>query len=333
MKLIKSISLFVLVLVVTIALSAICVYYQFNYSSSVNSQKQEFEIKEGQGVLEISQNLAKNKIYSKPIIFRLFTIYSGTYSKLRAGTYLISPNLNLKDLINIFVKGDIYKGKITTQEGWRMGQIVDYLVEEEIVDREDFEELLQASLYKETNFPKGFDGESLEGLLFPDTYYLEKDVKPKEIIQLMLDNFINRTDNYKLLQNKFGITEYELIILASIVEREAKNQKDRELIASVYLNRINQEMKLEACPTVQYAKSDSWDEIDLDDIQNTISIYNTYLYHGLPPTPIALPSLDSMRAVIDAPNTEYLYFFSNSEGKTFFSKTGQEHEEKKQIEL
>ncbi|MFH1750018.1 MAG: endolytic transglycosylase MltG [bacterium] len=334
MKFIKVIFIFFVSLIIIILISLLYFAFEFNYSSTINSQKQEFEIKEGQGIVQISQNLAREKIYSKPLVFRLYGIYSGKYAKLRAGTYLISPNLSLKKLVNIFVNGDISKGKITIQEGWRINQILDYLIEEGLVEtRENFLEVLQASLYKDIDFPEGFEGENLEGLLFPDTYYIQQNAEAEEIIKIMLLNFRERTKDYSILQNNHNLSEYELIILASIIEREAQNQRDRELVASVYLNRVARDMKLEACPTVQYAKSDSWEEIDLNDIQNIISVYNTYLYQGLPPTPIASPSLNSIQAIIDAPKTEYLYFFNNSEGKIFFSKTAQEHETKKQTEL
>lgn len=333
MKFIKICGFVLLGIVIILVLILGYFTYQFNYSHTVNSQKQEFEIKEGQGIVQISQNLAREKIYSKPLVFRLYGLYSGEYAKLRAGTYLIAPNLSLKKLVNIFVDGDISRGKITIQEGWRINQITDYLVEEGLVNRGKFSEALQASLYQDIDFPEGFDGENLEGLLFPDTYCIERDAEAKEIIEIMLRNFQERTEDYSVFQNNHDLSEYQVIILASIVEREAQNQKDRELVASVYLNRIAQDMKLEACPTVQYAKSDDWEEIDLNDIQNVISIYNTYLYKGLPPTPIASPSLNSIQAIIDAPKTDYLYFFSNSKGKIFFSKTGQEHETKKQIEF
>ncbi|MFC1656936.1 endolytic transglycosylase MltG, partial [Patescibacteria group bacterium] len=197
----------------------------------------------------------------------------------------------------------------------------------------EFLEALRASLYKDIKFPEGYIGENLEGLLFPDTYYIEQDATAEDIVKITLLNFQERTENYRLLQNSHGLKEYEVIILASIIEREAQKQKDRELVASVYLNRIDRDMKLEACPTVQYAKSEDWGEIDLNDIQNTVSTYNTYLYYGLPPTPIATPSLNSIQAIINAPKTEYLYFFSNTDGKIFYSETAEEHERKKQIEL
>lgn len=302
-------------------------FYEFNYSKTSNFQKQNFTITSGEGVGEISANLTREKIYFKTWVLKAYLFYSGNFSHLQAGSYLIPARCSLKKLIEIFALGKTTQGKITIQEGWRISQIADYLEKEKIINKKDFLAVLQASLYK-VNFPEGFSGENLEGLLFPDTYYFTKDSSEKEIVELMLKNFQKRTQNYALLKNSSGLSEYEVIILASIVEREAKTQKDRELVASVYLNRIRAKMKLESCPTVQYAKSLSWEKITAEDTKNILSAYNTYIYFGFPPTPIASPGLESIQAVQNAPSSDFYYFFNNTQGKIIFSKTAEEHIQK-----
>lgn len=117
------------------------------------------------------------------------------------------------------------------------------------------------------------------------------------------------------------------VIIASIVEREAKFDEDRPKIARVYLNRLELGMKLEADPTVQYAKG-SWDAIKLSDYQNVNSSYNTYLHAGLPPGPICNPGLESLQAVLSPDSNDYLYFFHKTDGHAVYSKTLEEHRSK-----
>ena len=173
---------------------------------------------------------------------------------------------------------------------------------------------------------------SLEGFLFPDTYQFPKRTSAPVVIEMMLQNWDQRvTPEIRQMAEESGLTLYEVLTLASIVEREAVVASERALIAGVYANRLGQGMMLQADPTVQYAKGYNaekqlwWSPLVLQDLQTTVSPYNTYQNVGLTPGPICNPGLDSILAAARPASTEYLYFVSKGDGSHVFSKTFEEH--------
>ncbi len=165
---------------------------------------------------------------------------------------------------------------------------------------------------------------SAEGFLYPDTYAYDGDVNA--LIFSMLSNFEKKTSmvNWKEAQHHTGLTKYEIIILASIVEKEAVKKEEAPIIAGVFINRLRRGMKLESCPTVEYALGIHKKVLSLEDIKID-SPYNTYKYYGLPPTPIGNPSIDAIEAVIHYKKTDYLYFVADGKGGHLFAKTYTEH--------
>ena len=169
------------------------------------------------------------------------------------------------------------------------------------------------------------DIKSLEGFLYPSTYYFDKDAKPKDIIKEMLSLFDKSyTDKLKKKQKERNMTLQEVVNLASIVEKEAVIDEDRPIIASVFYNRLEIGMPLQSDATLQYIfetrkKSITYNDLKID------SPYNTYIKKGLPPTPIANPSIKSIEAVLEPSNTDYLYFVASIDGGNVYSKTYEEH--------
>lgn len=219
---------------------------------------------------------------------------------LQTGQYELSPAQSIATIAHKIASGDIVKFKVTIPEGWRLTQIADRLAKREVVARADF---LAAA-------------EGQEGYLFPDTYLIPAGTSAQAIVAMMKQDFQSRTSG-------LAVTP-DIIILASIIEREVSATDDRSQIAAVYTNRLKQGMKLQADPTVQYAKG-SWAAIKQSDYQNTISDYNTYLHEGLPPGPICNPGLASIEAALHPATHDYLFFFHTSDGRTIFSKTYDEH--------
>jgi UPF0755 protein len=172
-------------------------------------------------------------------------------------------------------------------------------------------------LVKKVDFIKAAEGQ--EGYLFPDTYTFPVNTSSQDIIQVMKRNFEGKTRDLK--------PNLETMVLASIIEREAKYDEDRAEIASVYLNRLRTGMRLEADPTVQYAKG-SWESITSTDYHSVFSPYNTYLHAGLPPGPICNPGLASIQAASNPSKTDYFYFLTTRDGHAVFSKTFEEHKRK-----
>jgi UPF0755 protein len=298
--------------------------YQLSFSKTENTSDVLFDITAGESVKDITMSLNEQGIYSNGLIFRIYLFQSGNYNKLQSGQYQISAGLTLSELVAMFAHGDVANDQVSVIEGWRLSQI-----ETAIINARESSERGLFSSFDQSKFdfeyPKGFTGKNLEGLLFPDTYSFKKGATDSEIIEIMLETFKEKTQNYSLLKNDKGLSEYQVLILASIIEREVTDFEDRKRVASVYLNRLDAGMKLQADPTVQYAKSSDWSTITVEDYQSVGSSYNTYLNQGLPPTPISTPGLEAIRSVVEASKTGYYFFFSTPSGKTIFSKNLEDH--------
>lgn len=168
----------------------------------------------------------------------------------------------------------------------------------------------------------------LEGFLYPDTYIFEKDVTADEVVGKMLENFDKKlTADIKAKADKSDLSLYEIVTLASVVEREVAKPSDRRLVASVFSNRLEIGMALESCATIQYITGENKKQFTYAETR-VASPYNTYINRGLPPGPIGSPSIDSILAVIEPEDSGYLYFLS-ADGTTYFSRTFEEHEAKK----
>ncbi len=265
-------------------------------------------IPEGASRLAVAGDLKKNHLIRSRIDFLLLLVLERKVMK--AGTYNINPNDSLSVIVNILSQGQERYATLTIPEGWRKEQIGQELTK------------------------LGYDGEAFvllaenkEGALFPDTYFLPLHATPADIVAKFDQNYTQKTAD-------LGITKDQLI-LASIVEREGKNEEDKPLIAQIYLNRLKQGMRLEADPTVQYGRDNLlvtqgktvtfWQPITVADYSRVQSPYNTYLHAGLPPGPITNPGLKSIEAVIHPTATTALYFFHTKEGTLITSQTLAEH--------
>jgi UPF0755 protein len=233
-------------------------------------------------------------------------------SKLKSGIYDLAPVKNMKELLDVLSKGGRpLEIKVTIPEGFTTMDIADRLYSSKIVKDKD-------TFYK---YIKPF-----EGYLFPDTYNFYEDMPFEAIVKKFTDRFNEvLPKNYDELVKTKGLTKKEAIILASIVEKEAKFDEDRPLVASVFLNRLAIGMPLQADSTILYALGTHKEWLSKEDYQID-SPYNTYKYAGLPPTPICNPGLKSIMAIPDAPKTDYYYFMTTPDGKAIFSKTLSEHE-------
>ena len=171
----------------------------------------------------------------------------------------------------------------------------------------------------------GVNAESMEGYLFPDSYYVYERSSPSEIIGIFYNGFKKfMTDSLRARADSMGFSVHAILTLASIVEGETNKFDEMPRIASVYLNRLKKGMKLEADPTVQYLQPNGWKRLLYKDLKIN-SPYNTYIYPGLPPGPINNPGREAILAVLYPDDTNYLFFVANGEGGHNFSKTFSEH--------
>lgn len=257
-----------------------------------------FKIDSGDSTRVIAKKLKSEKLITSEWAF-LAIIYTNHWY-LQSGVYSIKSDMNMFSIARMINVGRVDEYSITIPEGWRVTQIDDELVKKNIIKKGELTKITSAN----------------EGYLFPNTYSFALDVTPQKIKDSMMTVFLQETENLKITD--------QTIILASIVEREAKTDEDRPKIAGVYLNRLNIGMKLDADPTIQYGKG-SWAPIKKTDYKNFQSPYNTYLHAGLPPTPICNPGLKSIQAVLNPEKSDYFYFFHKTNGEAVFSKTYAEH--------
>lgn len=311
----KKISITISLIIIIIIFSLI--YYKEG-TLPVNSQDKTtkiFVIRRGENVTQIAKNLEKEGLIRSRVVFYFIVKQLGIDKKIQAGDFRLSPSMNLYEIAKTLTKGtlDIW---ITIIEGLRKEEIAQIFS-------------------KELNLPESeFIKTAKEGYLFPDTYLIPKNATIETVISILTKNFHSKYNkNFQKKAKEKGLTDEEVIILASLVEREAKFNQDRPLVASVILNRLKNQMKLDIDATIQYAlgyQSDqkTWWKKNLtkEDLEIDSS-YNTYKYPGLPPTPICNPGLSAIKAVLEAPKTDYFYYLSDKNGKIHFAKTLEEHNE------
>jgi len=293
-----------------------------------------FTVYPGESPFSVGERLEEAGIISNARLFYAYIRYHDLGHKLEAGDYTLSPGMTIPDIVQALQHGRIKEIVLTIPEGWRVEELADYLEKKGLMSAKEFLALAQRDLWvADYDFLKEApEGVSLEGYLFPDTYRLPVPASPGDLITRMLDNFsVKVTPEMRARAQELGFTMYQVITLASIVEREAVIPEEKPIIAGVYLNRLRKGMYLQADPTVQYAKGYDkatgrwWPSITIEEMSSVQSPYNTFLNPGLPPGPICSPGLDSIKAVLYPAETDYLFFFSRGDGSHVFSKTYEEH--------
>jgi len=303
--------------------------------ASSDSTAMVFTINPGETAATIAPRLQRDGLVSDGQLFLYVVRYRGVDAQLEAGEYELRPNMTMDEIIDTLQHGRLQEVSITIPEGRRAEEVAALLQEQGLVDSEVFLALIRSG-------SDGYDflanrpaeaPTSLEGFLFPETYRIPKDYDAAQILDLLLGTFGERfTPEMVQAAAQKGMSVYQVVTLASIVEREAVVAEERSIIADVYLNRLEQGMYLQSDPTVQYAlgyqeESGQWWKIPMSlevDMQ-VDSPYNTYLYGGLPPGPICSPGLASIQAVLEPADTAYLFFFSKFDGSHAFAETYEEH--------
>lgn len=292
-----------------------------------------FTITPGETATTIATRLERAGLIRDAKIFRLLVRYRGVDSQLEAGDYQLRPNMSLEEIVNALQSGRPSEATITIPEGWRVEEIAEMLEERELVEAEEFLRAVREGEFDYDFLSDRPEGVSLEGYLFPDTYGIPPDFEAIEIVEMMLANFGRRfTPEMHQEAARRGMSIHEVLTIASLVEREARIPEERPIIASVYLNRLEAGWLLESDATAQYALgyqegTGQWwkSPISLEEMTQVDSLYNTYLYPGLPPGPICNPGLASIQAVINPAVTNYMYFYHKGDGSHAFAETYEEH--------
>lgn len=251
-------------------------------------------------------------------LFKLYLKYKNGGRNIKAGYYEINGSYNIRELIGILESGKSKMFKFTIIEGSTVKNVFDKLVLENRADRENLNLALKEI---SSTFPYPTPNGNFEGYFYPETYLIPEKSSEKYIIETFLKEFLKKFPEEKYSDKK---DFYQKLILASIIEREAAVEHEKPIMASVFYNRIEKNMNLAADSTVNFVFNYEKKRIFYKDLE-VDSPYNTYKYKGLPPAPIANPTVSSVEAVYNPAITDYLFFVTKGGGEHFFSKTYREH--------
>ncbi|HEY4695796.1 MAG TPA: endolytic transglycosylase MltG [Candidatus Hydromicrobium sp.] len=287
----------------------------------------EFEIKEGMTLKEIAGLLEEKGIIDSAFLFRLFVEERGKEGSLIPGIYTLEASSEYEEVLTKITAGPVViTYKFIIPEGFTVKQIIERVTGDvPFIKNEDMEQAVDISDY---SYDYLKDAESLEGFLFPKTYEITIDYTARNIIEMMLAQYQLETGSldYSFAENK-NLNRYDVLKIASLIEREAYVPEERALISAVIHNRLDIGMKLDIDATLSYIL-DKWEEGLTDADKENESLYNTYIHAGLPPTPICNPGLASIEAALNPADVDYLYFVvTDSETHTHsFASTLEEHE-------
>ena len=328
-----------IVALLTLVFSQRLFTYYLDRSASADSGVVYFTVEPDESANSVATRLQDLGLIRSSAYFKAKMRLRGADSKLKAGPYLLRDGMSVDEILDTITVATTAGGtpvvggyvQFRTQEGWRSEQIAELLVEKGLIkSKEEFYAALDDPSFSRFDFLKSRPSwAKLEGFLFPDTYRVPQNTPAKDVIQQMLEDFNGRVTPGMRENLPPGYNFYQVLTIASIVEREAAVDEERPLIASVYYNRLKHvpPLPLQADPTVQYAlgqEGNWWPELQPADLKKE-SQYNTYLQPGLPPGPICNPGQGAIRAALNPAQTSYLYFVAKGDGTHAFARTYEEH--------
>ncbi len=317
--LIVSVALFVL------TVSSLLVYSNnyINSPSGILTENVIIEIEPGTSFYSAAAKLKEKGVIDNVRKFHLYAKYRGDLNSIKTGEYNFEPNIIMRDVLDRLVKGNVIKHRLTVPEGYNLYQIAGLLEEKGIVKKENFiKKSFDRKLLKSLNIK----GESFEGHLYPETYFLVKGMTSEDIIRKMVSRLkAVFTDEFVKRGQELGFTPEEVINFASIIEKETGNPDERPLISAAFHNRLKKGMRLQSDPTVIYGMIESFDgDIRKKDLRKKTP-YNTYRINGLPKGPIANPGVASIKAALYPADVDHIYFVSMNNGSHVFAKTLKQH--------
>ena len=316
-------------IVLLILLAVGYVYIQIGPYNKNSEKDILVEIPNGATLTKVSSILEENKLIKNKVLFKVVSKFKEDNNGVKAGKYLLSQKYSNSEILDVLISGKTYNDgiKITIPEGSTYKEVIKYLTNKKIGKAEVYEELINnpKEFYDKYKFLDEKDITTLEGFLYPDTYYFEKDMSKKDVISAMLKRFSEvYTPELKEKQKKMGLTLQQVINMASIIEKEAVKDVDRPKIAGVFYNRLEIGMPLQSDATIQYIFDERKHIVSYSDLKID-SPYNSYLNKGLPPTQIANPGIKSIEAALEPEDNDYLYFVATVDGGNNYSKTYDEH--------
>lgn len=305
---------------------AISVFSFMNSSASKEKTDILFYAKPGPFRM-LAQDLERKGLITNSRYFVMLARIQGKASKARVGEFMLNTKQSPQQILNTLVSGKMYQYAVSIPEGYNIYEIANLLESKNLVKADEFLRLAKNKKFITKLF--GFELNSLEGYLFPDTYMFTRSDSPSKMIKQMVSRFKKEYEQIVGLPGRIPLSMQEHVSLASVIEKETGDPDERPLIASVFHNRINKGMKLQSDPTILYAIKEATGEwkknIRKSDILFPSSI-NTYYTRGLPSSPIANPGYYSLHAAVFPQESEFLYFVSRNDGTHYFSKSYAEHQ-------
>jgi UPF0755 protein len=301
--------------------SAIEIYIPLNMMSH---ESVVYLVKKGSGNSEIAKDLKDLGVIRSSYFFKIYVIASFNHTELKAGKYTVSSNMSIYQIAQKMAKGDVIKDRFVIYEGWTSNDIGEYLESRSVCSKEEFLAEIEKDFSGEYYFLSDKpDDLNLEGYLFPDTYEISQQQTCRNIVEAMLANFGKKlTVEIQEEINSQGKTIFDVVTMASLLEKEVKTIEDKKTVAGILWKRLEAGMPLQLDSTVNYITGKNDPGVLIKDTKID-SLYNTYKYQGLPKGPISNPGIDSITAVLYPTKSPYWYYLSD--GKTIFSKTLEEH--------
>ena len=286
-------------------------------------------VKKGMPLKKISMMLEQEGIIRNADIFVGIATLLGKKTGIKAGEYEFHPRMRPLEVLDTLVKGQVKSHLVSIAEGYTLFQIAQLLDDLRIVDKKAFLQKASSPAFISSlglsHLATGKTGITLEGFLFPNTYHLVKEMTPEEVIQMMVHQFKKVFGPEEVARAiQLGITPREVVILASIIEKEASLPEEKPLVSAVFHNRLRKRIPLQSDPTVIYGIKHFNGNLTKADLQRPTP-YNTYLIPGLPPAPICNPGKDSIVTALYPSPVSYIYFVSKNDGSHYFSSNIEEH--------
>jgi len=323
---IRSNKLFVAGAIFALLLSAVIIDVAITMNKSLSLEKSMLiDLERGSSIKTLANDLKKKGLIKNTAYLRIWAGLKGITNKLKAGEYRIDSGTSLSGLLENMAGGKVEQYKLTLVEGWTFKEVMD-----EVNRHPQIVHTLSELPPEKIMGRLGYDEAHPEGRFYPDTYFIHKNTLDTEFLKRSFDKMS------KLLETEWQHRDedlplknaYQALTLASIVEKESAIAEERSKIAGVFINRLRKKMRLQTDPTVIYGIGDAYKgDIRFRDLRKDTP-YNTYTRHGLPPTPIAMPGLAAIKAVMHPAKVDALYFvaYGDGTGRHHFSNNLHEHE-------
>ncbi|MBI4993244.1 MAG: endolytic transglycosylase MltG [Candidatus Magasanikbacteria bacterium] len=331
---------FSVILLIILLLSVIFLYSEIYTAEAQKIDKLIFEVKAGESVGQLAERLESEQVIRSARLFKKYLLFKQLDKKINYGEFELAAPITLARVAEVLSKPGLNEKEITIIPGWTIRDIAQYFEYSGMFQAEELTELVGLPAVSYKNWKDGIPKLSLdlailkdkpwyvsyEGYLAPETYRIYKNAKLQDIVlKLIQQRESEITDEMRQEMEKQQKSFYDILIMASILEREVKSEQDKRLVADIFWRRYNKNWALQADSTVHYAVNKSGDVFTTKEDRDSNSPWNTYKYPGLPPSPISNPSLASIKAALYPEKNDYWYFLTTPDGEVKYAKTLEEH--------